>query len=95
MNEVVLILIGIYLAVVSLCGLLLVLRDKSNSRRKGKPRVPERVLFFTGIIGGAVVMFVAMLLIRHKTRKPKFMFGFPFVILVHIGAAYGVYTLFM
>ena len=91
----VLYLVAVYFAVVSLCGLLLVLKDKSNSRRKGKPRVPERVLFFTGIIGGATVMLIGMLLIRHKTRKPKFMLGFPFIILIHIAVAAGVYTQFI
>ena len=91
----VLYLVAVYFAVVSLCGLLLVLKDKSNSRDKKKPRVPERVLFFTGIIGGATAMLIGMLLIRHKTRKPKFMLGFPFIILVHIAVAVGVYTQFI
>jgi uncharacterized membrane protein YsdA (DUF1294 family) len=53
------------------------------------------VLFFTGIIGGATAMLIGMLLIRHKTRKPKFMLGFPFITLVHIAVAVGVYTQFM
>lgn len=40
-------------------------------------RIPEAWLFLLAAAGGSAAMFVTMLLIRHKTRHFKFMFGLP------------------
>jgi uncharacterized membrane protein YsdA (DUF1294 family) len=77
----------IFLAAISFAGLLLVIVDKRNSRHRGRQRVPERILVFTGILGGAVVMLAAMLMIRHKTKHAKFMLGFPLIIVLQFALA--------
>ncbi|MBQ8794271.1 MAG: DUF1294 domain-containing protein, partial [Clostridia bacterium] len=37
-------------------------------------------------IGGALGMYITMLIIRHKTKHKTFMIGLPFLILVHVVA---------
>jgi uncharacterized membrane protein YsdA (DUF1294 family) len=39
-------------------------------------------------LGGAVGMFLTMLIIRHKTRKPLFMIGIPVIFILELIAAY-------
>ena len=78
----------VYLAAISLCGLVLTVGDKFNAGRSGRQRVPERILCFTGILGGAIIMLTAMVCIRHKIRKPKFMLGFPLIIVVQLAVAF-------
>ncbi len=46
-------------------------------------RVSERTLLLLAALGGSIFMLLTMLLIRHKTRKPKFMIGIPLIILLH------------
>lgn len=46
-------------------------RAQSSAGRRGK-RVPERVLLGIGVLGGAPAALVAMHLLRHKTRHPRF-----------------------
>ena len=55
-----------------------------NRAKFGIERVPERVLMFFGIIGGAAGMLMMMHLVRHKTRRPKFKVGFPIMIVFHV-----------
>lgn len=74
----------VYLAAVSFIGLILTFVDKQYAKRKQR-RVPEDVLMFWAGIGGAAVMLVAMLSIRHKTKHLKFMLGLPIMILVQAG----------
>jgi uncharacterized membrane protein YsdA (DUF1294 family) len=45
---------------------------KSKSARSGADRVPERTLFILMWIGGTFGAVPAMVLLRHKTRKPAF-----------------------
>ncbi|MGN0172339.1 MAG: DUF1294 domain-containing protein [Acutalibacteraceae bacterium] len=54
-------------------------------------RVPEHTLLLLAALGGRLSMLLTMLLVRHKTRKAKFMLGLPLIILVHLlilGAAF-------
>ena len=56
--------------------------DKQCARKK-KRRVPERVLLFSALLGGAPGVLAGMLLFRHKTRTPLFYLGVPFLYLLH------------
>ena len=80
------IFIIIYVAVVSLVGVILTVYDKAAAKKSknGKGRVPENTLIYLGVLGGALPMYVTMRLIRHKTRHNKFMLGLPVITLVHI-----------
>lgn len=42
--------------------------DKSRSREQGSRRIPEGVLLFLAIIGGATGILAGMLFFYHKTR---------------------------
>lgn len=46
-------------------------------------RVPERWLFFLSLIGGGIGAFVAMRLVRHKTKHWTFVYGIPLCILLN------------
>ena len=57
--------------------------DKHCARR-GRWRVPERVLWGLSIAGGAGGMLLGMGYFRHKTRHPSFVWGVPAVFLVQL-----------
>lgn len=60
-----------------LVGTVLMLYDKWAARRKPRARVPEAALVWLAMCGGAPAMWVTMYLVRHKTRKAKFVVLFP------------------
>ena len=72
----------IYLGVISLISVIVTVVDKMNAK-KHKRRVPESDLLLLGALGGSVLMYITMLIIRHKTKHVKFMAGLPAVILLH------------
>ena len=71
--------IWIYLAIVASIYTLI---DKLAAITK-KRRVSEAGLFAIALVGGAAAEYITMLLIRHKTRHKRFMFGLPIIIFVH------------
>ena len=46
-----------------------------------------------GIFGGACAEWLTMLLIRHKTRKKKFMVTLPVFAVVHLAVIFGAFYL--
>lgn len=50
-------------------------------------RIPESVLIWFAILGGAFGALMAMLIFRHKTKHPRFTITVPIVLLVQIAAA--------
>ena len=83
----------IYLAAISLFAIIITAFDTIRAIRH-KWRVKEATLMIVAFIGGSVAMLLTMLLIRHKTRHPKFMIGIPVIILLQIGAAYVFWRVF-
>lgn len=73
----------IYLITINAAGFLLMLIDKKRSRR-GKRRIPERVLLGVAALGGSVGAMAAMEIFRHKTAHPTFYIGLPVMIVVHV-----------
>jgi len=76
----------IYLVIISLLAVIITASDKYKAT-KGKRynRTPESSLLSIAFLGGSAAMFLTMLAIRHKTRKPKFMVGLPIIMAIHIG----------
>ena len=74
-----------YFASISFLALILTMYDKQAAIQHNW-RVPERTLFFVSALGGASMMLVAMLAIRHKTRHSKFMIGLPVIVVLHLAA---------
>lgn len=81
----------IYAAAISVISVIVCCIDKINSK-KHKERVAESDLLLLSSLGGAVFMFLTMIVIRHKTRKPKFMIGIPLIIVLHIAVTILIVT---
>ena len=99
----------IYLALISLISVIATLYDKAiakysykispkdkngRSNKKGpKLRVPETSLLLLSVLGGSLAMLLTMLLVRHKTKKPRFMVGIPLILILQISAITAVFAL--
>ena len=73
---------------------LLMLWDKSQSRRSGAERISEGMLFFLAALFGSIGVFVGMLAFRHKTRKWYFLIGIPLLILENLATLQSVFRYF-
>ena len=79
----------IYLAFINLFALFITVLDKRRAVHH-KWRVSEAMLLFVSAIGGGVSMYVTMHIIRHKTKKLKFMLGIPLIIVIELIAVFWV-----
>ena len=75
---------GIYAFLVNFISFIVVLYDKRISRLHGKKRVDENSFFLLAAIGGAVGLLFGMIILRHKTRKRKFKYGIPLILIIQI-----------
>lgn len=73
----------IYLIVINLVAVIVTIHDK-RSAQKGNWRVKENTLLLIAALGGSPAMYLTMLLIRHKTRKAKFMVGIPVILILEL-----------
>ena len=66
--------------------------DKRQAALGGR-RIPEAVLLGLALVGGSPAAAMAMLALRHKTRKKSFLVGFAGVLVAQVGmaAAYGYF----
>jgi len=83
----------IYLLIINIIAAVLTVFDKLRAIHHGR-RVRESTLLLVAALGGSPAMLLFMLMIRHKTRKPKFMVGIPLIMLVQIAAAVVIWRLF-
>ncbi|MBI3726190.1 DUF1294 domain-containing protein [bacterium] len=51
------------------------------------PRVPEVLLLALAGLGGGAGAIAGIFLVRHKTRKPRFVAGVPAIVLLEVGVA--------
>lgn len=72
-------LLGVYLLVINLDGLILMRVDKSRARR-GRRRIPEATLFLVAALGGSVGVLIGMYAFRHKTQHDSFTIGIPLIL---------------
>jgi len=73
----------IYIVAISLLAVILTIRDK-DAARKNAWRVKERTLLAVSVLGGSAAMLITMFLVRHKTRRFKFMVGIPLILLIQV-----------
>ena len=74
-----------YIAVISLCSIVVCVYDKKISKRNNvKLRIPEKSLFIWSAVGGSLAMYVTMQLIRHKTKHVSFMVGIPVIFILQV-----------
>lgn len=55
--------------------------DKRRAKRRGARRIPERTLFLSALMGGALGAVLGMWVFRHKTRHWYFRYGLPAILL--------------
>jgi len=79
---------------INLTAFFIMARDKRKATRgHNAERAPEGMMFFLASVFGAIGVYVAMLLLRHKTRKWYFQIGIPFLIFENMAAAYVLWRL--
>ena len=61
--------------------------DKRKAR-KGKWRIPEKVLIGMAIFGGSIGALLGMYTFRHKTKKRKFNLGIPAILIAQVALYY-------
>ncbi|MBR2151862.1 MAG: DUF1294 domain-containing protein [Clostridia bacterium] len=76
----------IYAIIISIISAIATITDKLKAKNN-KRRIRESTLLWLGFLGGAGVMFLTMKIIRHKTKKKKFMITLPLFFVLHIIAA--------
>lgn len=86
MDNLVLSILLAWVAIVSLISIIVCIYDKKISKKnRVELRVPEKTLLMWSALGGSIAMYVTMLLIRHKTKHAKFMFGIPAIMVLQAG----------
>lgn len=75
--------IVIYLILINLITFLAMYIDKRKAK-KGKRRIPEKTLFILVGLGGGIGGILGMYLFRHKTKKTRFIIGFPAILIFEI-----------
>jgi len=75
----------IYLIITNVFTFVIYGIDKWKARHD-RWRVPESVLILLAILGGSLGALLAMRLFHHKTKKNKFAFGIPIILVLQISA---------
>lgn len=86
------IIIIFYFVVINIISIIITIADKYKAVHH-KYRVKEATLLLISALGGSVSMYITMHIIRHKTRKIKFMAGIPLIFILQ--AALAVWLILM
>ena len=81
-----------WLILISLISVIVTVADKVKAK-SGSQRVPEATLMLLSALGGSFAMLITMIIIRHKTKHPKFMVGIPVIILLQAVAGCAIFAL--
>ena len=81
-----------WLILISLISVIVTAADKVKAKRVSR-RVPEAALMLLSVLGGSLAMLITMIIIRHKTKHPKFMVGIPVIIVLQIVAGCAIFAL--
>ena len=73
----------IYLIGINILTFFAMYWDKKKAE-KGKWRISEGTLFALAGGGGSIGGIIGMLVFRHKTKKKRFLLGFPAILLLQI-----------
>jgi uncharacterized membrane protein YsdA (DUF1294 family) len=77
------VVMGLYLLLINIITLALYAIDKLNAKTDSW-RISERMLIMFAVAGGSIGALLGMYICRHKTRKPKFKFGIPVILVLQI-----------
>ena len=73
----------IYLVIINLITFLTMYIDKRRAKW-GKWRIKESTLFTLVLLGGGIGGIAGMHVFRHKTKKTRFVIGFPTILITEI-----------
>ena len=73
----------IYLLAINLITFLAMYIDKKRAKTE-KWRIKESTLFTLVLLGGGIGGIAGMYTFRHKTKKPRFVIGFPAILIIEI-----------
>ena len=73
----------LYLLAINVIAFLAMGIDKYKAK-KGHWRTKEKTLFTLVLLGGGIGGIAGMYTFRHKTKKPSFYIGFPFILISEI-----------
>lgn len=77
------IILIVYLILINFIGIASMASDKIRAMEH-RYRIPEAVLLLFAVVGGSIGSILGMFLFHHKTRKAKFRFGLPLILMVQI-----------
>ena len=80
-----------YLIAINIIGFFIMFWDKRKAI-KGRYRIPEQTLFTITLLGGGIGTIAGMYTFRHKTKKLRFVIGFPVILISEI--ILGMYIIF-
>lgn len=83
----------LYLLGINLIAFLVMGIDKWKAKC-GAWRIPENTLTLLVVLGGGIGGIAGMYTFRHKTQKPRFFIGFPFILIIEIALAIYVFIKF-
>ena len=72
-----------YLSAISAFAVVLCVYDKWAAIAR-KSRVRESFLHLISLMGGALAMWITMLIVRHKTKHISFMIPLPIMVICHV-----------
>lgn len=72
-----------YLAIINIVSFILMGFDKRKARKK-LWRVPEKILFLSVIVGGAMGGVAGMYVFKHKTKHWYFKYGYPIILMAQV-----------
>ena len=84
----------IYLVIINIVAFLAMWIDKQKAK-KGKWRISETALFILAILGGSIGGMIGMYTFRHKTKKMRFVIGFPAILVCEIVLGIMIYNDFI
>lgn len=84
----------VYFGAISLIAAVMTVFDKIVAKKPNKSRVPEARLWTVALLGGAVMMYTTMRIIRHKTKHTSFMVGLPVMIFLQFAIAFALIIIF-
>ncbi len=72
-----------YLVAINLVGFIAMAVDKSKAKRRAR-RISEKSLLTLAILGASPGVWIGMYVFHHKTKKRKFAFGVPGILIIQI-----------
>jgi uncharacterized membrane protein YsdA (DUF1294 family) len=93
MDYFIIILIATYLLAINVYGVIILKYQKNEikSIRATKPLIKDVRIFFTGVLGGAPLIYIFMFIFRHKLKNMLFMIIFPILVALY---GYLIYLFF-